>query len=117
MTVQSVTDPSYNGSFAVTTTGPNTLTYPNTGPNSTSSGGSMTYVTGAYGLYPMAEVLNVYNTATKAVDGQMTLAANTIAWAPGDTVEVPHYFQEWVSADTDSITQYTPRATRYQSAG
>lgn len=117
MTVQSVSDSSYNGTFAVTTTGPNTLTYSNTGPNSTSSGGSLTYVTGSYGLYPMAEVLSVYNSTTKAVDGQMTLAANTVNWAAGDTVEMPHYFQEWVSADTDSVTQYTPRATRYQSAG
>lgn len=117
MIVQSVADPSYNGNYAVTTTGPNTITYANSGPNSTSSGGSLSYVTGSYGLYPMAEVLNVYNPATKAVDGQMTLAANTVNWAAGDTVEVPHYFQEWVSADTDMVTQYTPRATRYQSAG
>ena len=117
MTVQSVADPSYNGTFTVTTTGPNTMTYANSGPNSTSSGGSLSYVTGSYGLYPMAEVLNVYNTTTKAVDGQMTLAANTVNWAAGDTVEVPHYFQEWVAADTDAVTQYTPRATRYQSAG
>lgn len=117
MTVQSVADPSYNGSFTVTTTGPNTITYANSGPNSTSSGGSLSYITGSYGLYPMAEVLNVYNTTTKAVDGQMTLAANTISWAVGDTVEQPHYFQEWVSDDTDLVTQYTPRATRYQSAG
>ena len=117
LTVQNVADPSYNGSFAIATTGPNTLTYANSGPDSTSTGGSLSYVTGSYGLYPMAEVLNVYNTTTKAVDGQMTLAANTINWAAGDTVEVPHYFQEWVSGDTDAVTQFTPRATRYQSAG
>ncbi len=117
MNVQSVSDSSYNGSFLVTTTGPNTITYANSGPNSTSSGGSLTYITGSYGLYPMAEVLNVYNSTTKAVDGQMTLAANNISWATGDTVEQPHYFQEWVSADTEQVTQYTPRATRYQSAG
>lgn len=117
LTVQGVGDSSYNGNFAMTTTGPNTLTYANSGPNSTSSGGSLTYVTGSYGLYPMAEVLSVYNTTTKAVDGQMTLAANTVNWASGDTVEQPHYFQEWVSADTDQVTQFTPRATRYQSAG
>jgi len=117
LTVQGVADPSYNGNFAVTSLNQNTMTYANIGPNSTSSGGSLTYVTGAYGLYPMAEVQNVYNATTKAVDGQMTLAANTIAWAPGDTVEEPHYFQEWVSADTDFITQYTPRPRHLQSAG
>ena len=117
LTVQGVSDPSYNGNFAMTSTSSNTLTYANAGPDSTSAGGSLTYVTGAYGLYPMAEALSVYNATTKAVDGQMTLAANTIAWAAGDTVEQPHYFQEWVSADTDYVAQYTPRATRSQSAG
>ncbi len=115
--VQSVADASYNGSFAVTTTGPNTLTYASTGPDSTSTGGSLSFVTGAYGLYPMAEVLSVYNTTTKAVDGQLTLAANAVAWAAGDTVEEPHYFQEKVNDDTDGVTQFTPRSTSIQSAG
>ena len=68
----------------------------------------MSLVTGAYGLYPMAEVLSVYNATTKAVDGQMTLAANNVNWAAGDPVEEPHYFQEAVSGDTDAVTQFTP---------
>ena len=42
----------------------------------------------------MAEVLSVYNTTTKQVDGQMTLAANNVAWAASDAVEEPHYYQE-----------------------
>ncbi len=117
LNIANVTDPSYNGSFVVTTTGPNTLTYANAGPDSASAGGSVSLLTGAYGLYPMAEVLSVYNPVTKAVDGQMTLAANTVPWSAGDPVEQPHYFQEWVSADTDFITQYTPRALHLQSAG
>jgi lysophospholipase L1-like esterase len=117
LTVQGVADPSYNGSFVVTTTGPNSFTYADSGPNSTSTGGSVTYVTGAFGLYPMAEVLSVFNPATKAVDGQMTLAANNVPWAAGDPVEEPHYFQEQVSDDSDTIAQYTPRSTVYQSAG
>ena len=58
-------------------------------------------MTGGYALYPMAEVLGVYNAATKAVDGQLTLAPNTVAWAANDPVEEPHYFQELVAADTD----------------
>ena len=117
LTVQGVADPSYNGSFVVTTTGPNTFTYAGSGPNSTSTGGSVSFVTGAFGLYPMAEVLSVYNPTTKTVDGQMTLAANNVPWTSGDPVEQPHYFQEQVSADTDSIVQYTPRSTVLQSAG
>jgi lysophospholipase L1-like esterase len=107
--VAGVTDTSYDGSFTVTTTGPNTLTYPNTGPNSTSAGGTLSYATGSYNLYPMAEVQTVYNPATKAVDGYMTLAANNVPWASGDVVEQPHYFQENVHADPEAITQYTPR--------
>ncbi len=117
LTVQGVTDSSYNGSFAVTTTGPNTLTYAESGANSTSSGGTLTLVTGGYALYPMAEVLSVYNAATKAVDGQMTLAANNVNWGVNDALEEPHYFQEWLSGDTQLITQYTPRAARTQAAG
>jgi hypothetical protein len=117
MTVQGVTDSSYNGSFAVTTTGPNSLTYVDNGPDSTSAGGTISLVTGSYALYPMAEVLGVYNAASKSVDGQMTLAANTVNWAAGDTVEEPHYFQEDVYPDTEYVNQFTPRPSRTQSAG
>ena len=81
---------------AVTTTGPNTLTYAQNGANSTSTGGTLSVVTGGYALYPMAEVLSVFDTATKTVDGQMTLAPNTVAWAANDAVEEPHYYQELV---------------------
>jgi hypothetical protein len=117
LTVANVADSSYDGSFQVTSTGPNTLTYANSGANSTSSGGTLSLVTGGYTLYPMAEVESVYNPATKAVDGLMTLAANTVNWAAGDTVEQPHYFQEKVSDDTDFVTQFTPRPASLQSAG
>jgi hypothetical protein len=117
LTIANVADASYNGNFVVTTTGPNSFTYANSGANSTSTGGTVTYLTGSYGLYPMAEVETVFNPSTKAVDGQMTLAANTVNWAAGDSVEQPHYYQEQVSADTDYITQFTPRSTVYQTAG
>jgi hypothetical protein len=117
MTVSGVADSSYNGTYVVTTTGPNTLTYANTGANSTSSGGTLSVLTGGYNLYPMAEVLSVYNPVTKTVDGTMTLAPNTVAWATGDAVEEPHYYQERVAADTEYITQYVPRPTLPQSAG
>ncbi len=117
LTVAGVADSSYNGSFAVTTTGPNTLTYAETGANSTSSGGNVSYLTGGYALYPMAEVLGVYNATTKQVDGQMTLAANNVAWAPSDVVEMPHYFQENVSADTQFVNQTTPRPEIYTGVG
>ena len=117
VTIAGVTDPSYNGSFAVTTTGPLSFTYAESGANSTSTGGTLTLLNGGYALYPMAEVLGVYNTATKAVDGKMTLAANNVAWAAGDAVEMPHYFQELVMADTEFIQQTTPRPNRTVQAG
>ncbi|MEO6922461.1 MAG: hypothetical protein ABI142_01420, partial [Bryocella sp.] len=117
MTVSGVTDSSYNGSYVVTTTSGNTLTYANTGADSTSSGGSVGIVTGSYVLYPMAEVLSVSNPTTKAVDGTMTLGANTAAWANGDTVEQPHYYLNRVGADVEYITQYVPRPQLRQSAG
>ena len=117
MTVAGVADSSYNGSFVVTTTGPNSLTYTETGANSTSSGGNISVLTGGYALYPMAEVLSVYNTTTKSVDGQMTLAANNVAWAANDAVEEPHYYQERVDGDTTFINQTTPRPELYTGVG
>jgi len=117
MNVSGVADQSYNGSFVVTSTGTNTLTYSQAGANSTSTGGSVAKLTGGYVLYPMAEVLGVFNATTKSVDGQMTLAANTVPWAANDALEEPHYYQEAISADITFIGQTTPRATVEQSAG
>ncbi len=117
LTVSGVADSSYNGAYAVTTTGPNTLTYAQNGANSTSTGGTLSIVTGGYALYPMAEVLSVFNTATKSVDGQMTLAPNTVAWAANDVVEQPHYYQEMVDADTEFVGQTTPRPSVVLRAG
>lgn len=117
MTVSGVADSSYNGSYAVTTTGANTLTYTSAGANSTSSGGTVAVLTGGYVLYPMAEVLSVFDAATKSIDGQLTLAPNTVPWAANDPLEEPHYYQEKVSADTTAIGQTTPRSTNQQSAG
>lgn len=117
LTVSGVTDSSYNGSYVVTTTGPNTLTYAQNGANSTSTGGTMTVLTGGYALYPMAEVLSVLDAATKSVDGQMTLAPNTVAWAANDAVEQPHYYQQEVSADLTYVGQTTPRPSSYTRAG
>jgi len=117
MTVAGVADSSYNGSFAVTTTGANTLTYASIGADGASSGGTVAALTGGYALYPMAEVLGVFDNATKKVDGQMTLAPNTVPWAANDPVEEPHYYQEKVAADTSFVGQTTPRPTNVQAAG
>ena len=43
-----MTDSSYNGSFLITTTGANSLTYLNAGANSTSAGGTLAYATGGF---------------------------------------------------------------------
>jgi lysophospholipase L1-like esterase len=117
VTVAGMADSSYNGSFAVTTTAGNTLTYAQTGANSSTTGGSLSELTGGYALYPMAEVLSVFNTATKLVDGQMTLAPNTVNWASSDTVEQPHYHLQKVGPDIEFISQYVPRPTIFQEAG
>ena len=117
MTVGGVADPTYNGSFQVTSITTNKVTYSNSGPDSSSTGGTVSLLTGGYVLYPMAEVLSVYDANTKQVDGQLTLAANAVSWAPGDAVEIPHYYQQLTAADTEFITQYTPRPTQFSSAG
>jgi len=117
LTVAGVADSSYNGSFAVTTTGLNTLTYADTGANSTSTGGTIGILTGGYTLYPMAEVVSVFDAATKTVDGQLTLGPNNVAWAAGDSVEEPHNYQESVTGDIEFIGQTTPRPTVRAAAG
>ncbi len=117
LNVSGAGDPSFNGSFAITQTGPGTLQYTQSGSDGSSSGGSATLVTGGFALYPMAEVLGVYNTATAAVDGKLLLAANTVPWAAGDPVEEPHYFQQAVGADIEFIGQTTPRGTQQMRAG
>lgn len=117
MTISGVTDQSYNGNFVVTTTGSNTLTFSEAGANSTSTGGTVSKLTGGYVLYPMAEVLGVFDTATKSVDGQLTLAPNTVAWAVNDSVEEPHYYQQRVAQDVAFIGQSMPRPTLAQTAG
>jgi hypothetical protein len=117
MAVSGVADASYNGSFQVSSISENQLTYSSNGPNSTSTGGAVSLLTGGYVLYPMAEVLSVYDTSTKQVDGQLTLAANAVAWAPGDAVEIPHYYQQLTSADIEFVTQYVPRPIQHSNAG
>ena len=117
MTVSGVADASYNGTFQVTTIGSSSLTYTASGPNGSSSGGTASFANGGFALYPMAEVLSVYNPASASVDGTFTLAPNTVAWAAGDLVEEPHYHQQLVYADVEYITQFLPRPTQYISAG
>lgn len=117
LTVSGVADSSYNGSYVVTSIGPNSVTFANTGPNSTSSGGTMSIITGGYVLYPMAEVLSVLNPTDEYIDGWFTLAPNTVPWATGDSVESPHYYQQQTFADMEFVSQYVPRPVQYIQAG
>ena len=117
VSIYGVADSSYNGSFVVTATGINTFTYAQSGANSTSTGGTIAYLTGGFALYPMAEVLSVYDVLANSIDGQMTLAPNNVAWAANDPVEEPHYYQENVSADTELVGQSVPRPLTAERAG
>ena len=117
LNVSGVADVSFNGTFAVTSTGSNTLTYTNTGANTSTTGGTLALTTGGFNLYPMAEVLSVANPNSSQVDGTFTLAPNTVAWAAGDPVEEPHYFQQLVYPDTEFVQQFVPRPMQYTSAG
>jgi hypothetical protein len=117
LTISGAADSSYNGSYFVITTGPNTFTYANTGANSTTTGGTASVLNGGFVLYPMAEVVSVLDTATNSIDGTLTLGPNTAAWATGDAVEQPHYYQQLVDADTELISQFVPKPIQYSSAG
>jgi hypothetical protein len=117
VTIAGVADSSYNGTYVVTTTGANSFTYAQSGANSSSSGGTASVLTGGFALYPMAEVLSVFDAATSSVDGQFTLAPNNVAWAASDPVEEPHFYQESVSADTEFLGQFVPRPSVITRAG
>ena len=117
MTVSGVADSSYNGTFTITSNGNSSFSYTSAGTNSTSTGGTMSFANGSYALYPMAEVLSVYNPATKSVDGTFTLAPNTVAWATGDAIEEPHYYKQLTSPDTELISQTVPRPLQFSTAG
>ncbi|WP_047490973.1 hypothetical protein [Terriglobus sp. TAA 43] len=117
LTIAGATDASFNGTFAITSTAANQFTYAQTGPNATSSGGTASYQNGGYVLYPMAEVLSVMNASTNTVDGTFVLAPNTVAWAAGDPVEQPHFFQLRENSDVSFVTQYMPRGMLEQHAG
>ncbi len=117
ITIAGVADSSFNGNYVVTTTGINAFSYAQSGPDSSSSGGSVSIVTGGFALYPMAEVLSVFDQATRSVDGQMTLAPNNVVWAANDPVEEPHFYQEYVQADTEYLGQFVPRPSVVTRAG
>jgi hypothetical protein len=112
LTISGVSDPSFNGSFAIASTSPNTFTYANTGADGTSTGGTATYLTGGFVIYPMAEVRGVYDAATHSVDGVLTLAPNAVPWTTGDAVEEPHFYLIKVYPDAEQIEQTLPRPWR-----
>jgi hypothetical protein len=117
VSIAGVADSSYNGNYLVTTTGINSFTYSQPGANSSTTGGTVSIVTGGFALYPMAEVLSVYDIATNSVDGQMTLAPNNVPWSANDPVEQPHFYQEYVTADTEYLGQSVPRPSSAARAG
>ena len=117
VTIAGVADSSFNGNYVVTATAINSFTYAQSGANSSSTGGTISLLTGGFALYPMAEVLSVFDQAANSVDGQMTLAPNNVAWAANDPVEEPHYYQENVAADTELIGQTVPRPLTAERAG
>lgn len=109
LAVSGVSDPSFNGSFPSTMTSNNSFTYANSGPDASSTGGTAAYATQGVAMYPMAEVRNVFDTATQTLDDTLDLAPNTVNWANGDAVEVPHYFSLNAHPDTEIIAQTMPR--------
>ena len=109
LTVSGVADTSFDGTFPVTTTSLYTLTYTDNGPDSTSTGGQVSLLTGGFALYPMAEVVSVYDPVAKAVTGLLTLSPNTAPWATGDAVEEPHFYMMYVYPDAEYVQQVMPR--------
>jgi hypothetical protein len=110
-TATGASDTNYNGSYAATVTGENSFTYtPSAAPTSTSlTGLTLTFCNCTFTMYPGAEVLGVYNSTTKTVDGTLTLGANTVAWTAGDLVEEPHWYMPYVNDTHNNIGMSTPQ--------
>jgi hypothetical protein len=115
LTISGASDQHYNGTYPVTIVGTGTFTYaPSVAPSSSSvTGVTVTACNCSFTMYPRAEVLGVYNSTTKQVDGTLTLEPNNVAWASGDTVEVPHWHQPAVNDTHDAISMFTPQAQTY----
>ena len=77
-------------------------------PNTSVTSLSVTYCDCAFTLYPFAEVLTVYNPATKSVDGTVTLASNAVPWAYNDHVTMPVYVSNAMEPTHDYFQWYTP---------
>ena len=115
--VSGASDASFNGTFTVSGTAAQTFTYAQTGPNASTTGGTLSVMTGGYAISPIAEVLDVFDNATGTVDGLLKLAPNTVPFAAGDLLEEPHYHQQRVGADIEYISQFSPRPVSQQQAG
>ena len=97
--------------FQVTWVAGNTFTYnlatsPN--PPTPPTGGTVSYSNLQYILYPAATILSAYNPSTSKIDGTVTVMPNTVAWASGDTIRVPHYQQMNVSGSHYAVNQWIP---------
>jgi len=115
LTVSGASDSHYDGTYPITITGNGAFTYaPSVAPSSASATGiTVTECNCTFTMYPRAEVLSVYNSTTKQVDGTLGLEPNNVAWTSGDTVEVPHWHQPAVNDTHDAISMFTPQAQTY----
>lgn len=114
LAVSGASDPNYNGTFPVTVTGASMFTYaPAAAPTSATAAVTVVECNCTFTMYPRAEVLSVYNSQTKQVDGTLGLEPNAVNWNSGDTVEVPHWHSPDVDDTHDAIVMYTPQAQSY----
>jgi hypothetical protein len=114
LTISGATDTKYDGTYPVTIAGTSTFTYtPPVAPSSSSNAITVTECNCTFTMYPRAEVLSVYNSTSKQVDGTLGLEPNSVVWASGDTVEEPHWHQPLVNDGHDSIGMITPQAEVY----
>jgi len=104
-------DANYNGTYTAAVTGEYSFTYaPSAAPTSaTLSGLTLTFCNCTFTMYPGAEVLSVYNTTSKMVDGTLAVGPNTVAWTAGDLVEEPHWYMPYVNDTHNNIGMSTPQ--------
>jgi hypothetical protein len=84
-----------------------------TGNPATNATGTVTLGTTGFGntqlsLYPMAEVLDVRNPGTLAVDGSFTLEPNQGTWPTSGTVQEEHHYAAHAAVGTEAMTVNSP---------
>jgi hypothetical protein len=70
-----------------------------------------------YDIYPTTKVTGVYDAAAGAVDGTLYADPPSGSFAPGDSIEEPHYFWQHIRGSNNVAGAYIPSLTNAANSG